>query len=328
MTFSYVPHLHNMKQSRLRQLACAIIRINPPMPSEPFTLRIVFPYGNPEGVRIIDDPSWPGKGIVFPRNEWPAAQAERSELTGAGIYILAGQDDDLPPIYVGQTDRVGSRLDDHHKNKEFWDQAIAFVCAELNRAHITWLEAVLIRDARKTGRCRLENGNDPREPALGQADRIFANNFLNKIKQILPLAGLPIFQPPRKIKPATTDDTDAAATAEEEIADTNTIVVAADAENFEKLFIAENCWRSIRIAGGRLEKIRYIAVYRTAPVSAITHYAEVAQIESYGTEGKYKVLFAGTAREIGPIDKDSAAVQGPRYTTLAKLQAAKTLADL
>jgi hypothetical protein len=80
-----------------------------------------------------------------------------------------------------------------------------------------------------------------------------------------------------------------------------------------------------------LEKIKYIAVYQTQPVSAITHYAPVDRIEPYGEGGKYKLIFSMKAKPIGPIpfaDAPQGAMQGPRYTTFAKLTAAKKLTDL
>ena len=78
-------------------------------------------------------------------------------------------------------------------------------------------------------------------------------------------------------------------------------------------------------------KIKFIAAYKTQPVSAITHYAPVSRIEPYGEGGKYKVVFSEKAREIGPIpygDAPSGAMQGPRYTSFAKLQRASKLRDL
>ncbi len=61
------------------------------------------------------------------------------------------------------------------------------------------------------------------------------------------------------------------------------------------------------------------------------HYAPVARIEPYGEEGKYKLVFSGKAKPIGPIPLGNAprgAMMGPRYTTFAKLQNAKKLMDL
>ena len=111
----------------------------------------------------------------------------------------------------------------------------------------------------------------------------------------------------------------------------DTVVVPAQQEGFESVFLGQNCWYSIRIAGGMLDKIKYIAVYQTNPVSAITHYAPVSQIEPYGQSGKYKLVFSEKAKPIGPItfgDAPTGSMQGPRYTTIDRLRKAKTLSDL
>jgi len=38
---------------------------------------------------------------------------------------------------------------------------------------------------------------------------------------------------------------------------------------------------TIRISSSMLNRIKYIAAYQVAPISAITHLAEVAKIEKY-----------------------------------------------
>lgn len=93
----------------------------------------------------------------------------------------------------------------------------------------------------------------------------------------------------------------------------------------------EGDWYAIRIAGGMLEKIKFIAAYQTAPVSAITHFAPVERIEPYGEGGKYRLVFSEPAQPVGPIpfgDAPQGAMQGPRYTTFEKLKAAAKLTDL
>ncbi len=66
-------------------------------------------------------------------------------------------------------------------------------------------------------------------------------------------------------------------------------------------------------------------------MSAITHYAPVSLIEPYGEGGKYKVVFSESAKPIGPIpygDAHPGAMQGPRYTSFARLQKARKLTDV
>ena len=78
-----------------------------------------------------------------------------------------------------------------------------------------------------------------------------------------------------------------------------------------------------------IPKIRYLAVYQVAPVSAITHMAEVERIEPWKDTGKYALYFREPARKIGPIPLGAGvAPQNSRYTSFARLQAAKTLEEV
>jgi hypothetical protein len=302
--------------------------------SDPFTIRIFVPDGNPEGVRIIDRMNWTGLGIAFPRDQWPAIR-QRSEFGKPGVYILVGQtEDDLPTIYIGQGDGVRDRIEAHYANKEFWDWGIAFVShaagGGLNRAHITWLEYALVDRATKAQRSHLDNGNAPREPALSEAERADTQGFLKEIVQILPLVGLRAFEMPRAVVApmATVPATLRELPSSDE---PDTIIVPAQKDGFDKVFIGENAWYAIRISGGMLPKIKYIAAYQSQPISAVTHFAPVARIEPYGESGKYKVVFSEPGQPIGPIafgNAPSGAMQGPRYTTLKRLRTAKTVVDL
>ena len=306
--------------------------------SDPFTIKIFVPDGNPEGVRIIDRMNWTGLGIVFPRDQWIAVR-QRNEFSKTGVYILVGQtEDDLPTLYIGQGDGVRDRIETHFANKEFWDWGIAFVShaasGGLNRAHITWLEYALIERATKAQRSHRDNGNAPREPALSEAERADTQGFLKEILQILPLVGLRAFEMPRAVATpmaqVPTAIRDLTATPSDDEPDT--IIVPAQKEGFDTVFLGQNAWWAIRISGGMLPKIKYIAAYQSQPVSAVTHFAPVARIEPYGETGKYKVVFSEPAQEIGPIpygkNVPSGAMQGPRYTSLKRLRTAKTVADI
>lgn len=300
---------------------------------DPFTIRIFVPGGDPEGIRIIDRMNWTGLGLVFPRIKWPEVK-QRSEIQRTGVYVLVGHkgdDDDLPTIYVGQADGICGRIDSHAVNKDFWDWAAVFVSNSggLNRAHVTWLEHTLIKYATEAKQCRLDNGNIPQEPSLSEAEKADTQGFLNEILQILPLVGLRAFEFPKAV--ATPHASDPSHSTKPLSSKPDTIVVPAQKEGFEKVFLGADCWYSIRISGGMLDKIKYIAAYQTQPVSAITHYAPVSHIEPYGEGGKYKVVFSGKAKKIDPIaygDASMGAMQSPRYTSFARLQKATKLTDV
>lgn len=301
--------------------------------ADPFTIRIFVPDGDPEGVRLIDRMNWTGLGLVFPRAKWLEVR-QRPELQRTGIYILVGysnQDDDLPTLYIGQADGVRGRIESHYTGKDFWDWGAVFVSNSggLNRAHVTWLEHALVKRANEAKRCHLDNGNSPQEPALSEAEKADTRAFLKEILQILPLVGLRAFEIPKAV--AVPQAVDPAVMPQPKSAKPDTIIVPAQKEGFERVFLGEDCWYAVRISGGMLDKIKYIAGYQTQPVSAITHYAPVSRIEPYGEGGKYKLVFSEPAKAIGPIpyaDAPQGAMQGPRYTTFAKLQAAKKLPEL
>ena len=301
--------------------------------ADPFTIRIFVPNGDPEGVRLIDRINWTGLGLVFRRSDWSEVR-QRSEMQSAGIYVLVGrrnEDDDRPTLYVGQADGVKGRIDSHHKDKEFWDWAAVFVSNSggLNRAHITWLEYALVKRAMETERCHLDNGNAPQEPALTEAEKADTQGFMKEILQILPLVGLRVFEPPKPVAAPQAKDPMNSPPASSRIRDT--IIVPARKDGFQKVFLGENCWYAIRISGGMLDKIKYIAAYQTQPTSAITHYAPVSRIEPYGEDGKYKLVFSEPAKRLEPIPLGDAlptTMQGPRYTSFASLQKARNLTDV
>jgi len=117
-----------------------------------------------------------------------------------------------------------------------------------------------------------------------------------------------------------------------QLEDLDTIVVPANEEGFNEVFLGQNCWYAIRISSAMIDRIKHIAGYQTAPISAITYVAEVAKIEKYKDTGKYIVHFKGNPKKVEPIKlsvrKKGAAPQAPRYTSFKRLLRAKKLHEV
>lgn len=171
---------------------------SPHFNSSAYSVRLFMPHGDPDGLRIIDQPNWSGVGVAFPRGAYKEV-SKRKEFERTGIYILVGPGPDgsaMPSLYIGQSDRIQTRLDSHHKNKDFWEWAVFFVSKDnaLNVAAAQYIESRLIERASAAKRCHLDNGNEPGGPNLGDADAADAEGFSAHMLRVLPLLGISAFE--------------------------------------------------------------------------------------------------------------------------------------
>jgi hypothetical protein len=171
----------------------------------PFSMRIFLADGSPSGLKLIEKTGWTGLGIVCPRPRFAAAKI-RKEFDQAGVYVLLGPSEtsDIPLVYVGEADPVRKRLECHHSDKDFWTVAYCFTSkdANLNKAHVQWLEHKLLVLARDAKRCKLDNGNNPTAPSLSEPDVADVNAFLEEMLLCFPVLGVTIFEKPAN-KPKT-----------------------------------------------------------------------------------------------------------------------------
>ena len=165
--------------------------------TSPFSLRIFVADGDPDGLRVVERSNWIGKALVFPRALLPRVKA-RDELGQTGVYLLLGprEDGEGEMLYIGEGDPIRPRLESHYAQKDFWSRAVCFVAAPgaLNKAHVQFLEANLVRLARAAKRSPLDNGNTPAEPTLSEADRADMQVFLHNMLGMLPVLGVHAFE--------------------------------------------------------------------------------------------------------------------------------------
>lgn len=176
--------------------------------SDAVTIKLFLPKGDAKSIRIAEISNWSGKGIAAPRNELQDFLL-RPELEQAGVYILLGVDpeDGEPLAYVGEAEILKERLRNHHANKDFWNQVVAFISKDenLTKAHVRYLESLLITEATEIGRVKLDNSQTSKA-RLPESDIYEMAAFLGKIKQLLPVLGSDLLLPITEKQGATNDN--------------------------------------------------------------------------------------------------------------------------
>lgn len=232
-------------------------------------------------------------------------------------------------IYIGEADPVSDRLK-QHKQKD-WSWGVFFVDSHgLGKTEVQFLESELVRIAQETGNSILMNRNTPNKPYMSRQSQAAATVFLNEMLSILPMIGIRAFtkaktQQEVQIKTQTEQ-------AEIGNKSLDTLVVPAKEDGFKAVFLGENCWYAIRINSQNIPKLKYIAVYQVAPVSAVTHIAEIAEIIPYQNSDKYLVKFKSPATKIASVSlqpgKQGSQPQSPRYTSHDKILGSKFVHQL
>ena len=151
------------------------------------SLELFFIDGRPDGMLTAEVFNWTGHVLMTPRTQLSAA-LKRREARYTGIYLLFGEDEAGPLAYIGEGEDISARIKSHDTAKDWWTSAVLITTGgnNLNKAHVKYLEARLIEEARRIGRIRLENGNTPARPSLSEAARANMENFLDYVMMVLP----------------------------------------------------------------------------------------------------------------------------------------------
>jgi hypothetical protein len=288
----------------------------------------------PTGLRIAKIDQWSGRAICVPRNSLDEIQSKK-ELDGPCLYFLVAQSaaGTAPRVYVGEADGFLSRIKTHVATKDWWTSLVVFYSADgsLTKSGIQFLESRCVAMLRDAGWCVVENANVPGLPTVPEEDVGGLDFFLHKVTILMPVLGYNVFAEAPASESGSEEAQEPLPAATQLI---DTIVCPARDDGFDSAFLGQRAWWAIRIAAVNLPKIRYIAMYRVAPLSAITHYGEVDRIEPYtGAEpGKYKLILKGEPVALPfPVKLGTNShlkPQGPKYTQLETLLKAKTLDDL
>jgi hypothetical protein len=151
------------------------------------SLELFFIDGRPDGMLTAEVFNWTGHVLMTPRTQISEA-LKRQEARYTGVYLLFGEREGEPLAYIGEAEDVSERIRNHDSKKDWWTTAILVTSAanNLNKAHVKYLEARLIEEARAVGKIALENGAVPSRSGLSEAAQANMEAFLENILMVLP----------------------------------------------------------------------------------------------------------------------------------------------
>lgn len=160
----------------------------------PLTLELHFIDGLADGMLTAEVFGWTGHILVTPRTRISEA-LKRKESDFTGVYILIEDQEEVPKIYIGESEVVASRIKSHDTKKDWWTKAIIITSEanKLHKAHVQYLEARLVEEAKSAKNSRLENHTHPNLPSLTEASRANMENFIEKILLVLPALRVDLF---------------------------------------------------------------------------------------------------------------------------------------
>ena len=167
------------------------------------SLELYFIEGKPDGMLTAEVFNWTGHVLMTPRTRISAALA-RKEAKFTGVYILLGELDGEPTAYIGEGEDISDRIRNHDTRKDWWTSAVLVTTAanNLNKAHVKYLEARLVEEARSARRVTLDNANTPPRPGLTEAAQSNMETFLSYVFMVLPALRVDLFM--RNTRPAIT----------------------------------------------------------------------------------------------------------------------------
>ncbi|PTL89168.1 DUF4357 domain-containing protein [Halomonas litopenaei] len=186
------------------------------------SIRLFLVDGTPNGLLTAEIMNWTGHVLTGPRSKL-SELVQRPECGRTGIYFLVGPDPEnslRPLVYIGESDDVGTRLKQHNRpeekgGKDFWEKVCLVISKDQNltKAHVKYLESLLIQSAGQVSRCKLINGTAHEYINLPESDRADMAFFMEQIRTVLPVLGLDFLRetsrPSREPEATTTAEPEA-----------------------------------------------------------------------------------------------------------------------
>jgi hypothetical protein len=159
------------------------------------TIQIKIFDGNPNGLIMCDLSNSNCRAYKVSRNEIQQFSA-REDSENTGVYFLFGKDtSNNDTIYVGESERICSRLKQHLRDDEDWNDCVAVISNNnsLNKAHVKYLENKFYILAKDSGRYVINNNNVPTRSSLSEYDSTTLEKFVDHARLLVNMLGYKAF---------------------------------------------------------------------------------------------------------------------------------------
>ena len=174
-------------------------------------VKIFITGQDPRSLRTVELDNWTGVAITG-QPEFFKKALEAEVLARSCVYLLikSGADDDLPEIYVGESDDFSQRYTNGKFPIEF-DTFLIFTSKDdnLTRAHVKWLEEKLWAILKgNSGKVVVANANKPTSSNLPRADIATMQTYLGNMIYVLEALGYDLFSVQERTSAALANQVD------------------------------------------------------------------------------------------------------------------------
>ena len=154
--------------------------------------------GTMDGIVLATRKGFNAKALKIPRSKLSEA-AEEIKKCNVGVYFLFSEETviGVETLYIGESENLYKRLQQHGVNKLDWITAIAFCSPDLNKTVIKYIEKKLF-DAVKTNGHNATIQKAAASIAISEADTLFADSFMDEIRLSLSVFGYVALQKTEK----------------------------------------------------------------------------------------------------------------------------------
>lgn len=175
-------------------------------------IRIFVVGDDPRSLRHVELDNWTGLAVTGQPAFFKRA-LKSEELRRSCVYLLiqSGGEDDLPRLYIGESDDFSKRYPNSAFPLDF-DIFIIFTSKDdnLTRAHVKWLERRLWEMlSENLGQVSVANSNKPTGSNLPKPDKAMMATYLKNMIYVLEALGWDLFtRAERNVSAAATTGTD------------------------------------------------------------------------------------------------------------------------